>query len=158
MKKGRDDGNVARTQEDARAVWTRRWLDEIVQDVRYAFRTIRKTPGFTGVVVLTLGLGLGANTAIFSVLNAAILQPLAYSQPEQLQFLTTRFGRGEGGQSSLSPAEYWEYTEINSITTRPFVEPRLECGSKRAGGRVLALSCHQVPASEFCRSVVVHEC
>lgn len=47
---------------------------------------------------------------------------------------------------------------INSITTRPFVEPRLECGSKRAGGRVLALSCQQVPASEFCRSVVVHEC
>jgi hypothetical protein len=48
--------------------------------------------------------------------------------------------------------------QINSVTTRPFVEPRLECGSKRAGGRVLALSCHQVPASEFCRFVVVPEC
>src|SRR5688572_2018074 len=48
--------------------------------------------------------------------------------------------------------------QINSITTRPFVEPRLECGSKRAGGGVLALSCHQVPASEFYRSVVVPEC
>jgi hypothetical protein len=48
--------------------------------------------------------------------------------------------------------------QINSITTRLFVEPRLECGSKRAGGGVLALSCHQVPASEFCRSVVVPEC
>jgi hypothetical protein len=48
--------------------------------------------------------------------------------------------------------------QINSITTRPFVEPRLECGSKRAGGGVLALSCHQIPASEFCRSVVVPEC
>ena len=48
--------------------------------------------------------------------------------------------------------------QINSITTRPFVEPRLECGSKRAGGCVLALSCHQVPASEFCRFVVVPEC
>ena len=90
-----------------------RWLGEIVQDVRYAFRAIRKTPGFTIVVVLTLGLGIGANTAIFSVLNAAVLQPLAYPQPEQLQFLTTRFGRGDGGQSSLSPAEYWEYTELN---------------------------------------------
>ena len=42
-----------------------------------------------------------------------ILQPLGYPEPEQLQFLTTRFGRGDGGQSSLSPAEYWEFTEIN---------------------------------------------
>ena len=48
--------------------------------------------------------------------------------------------------------------QIDSVTTRPFVEPRLECGSKRAGGRVLALSCHQVPASEFGRSVVVPWC
>jgi hypothetical protein len=48
--------------------------------------------------------------------------------------------------------------QINSITTCAFVEPRLECGSKRAGAGVLSLSCHQVPASEFCRFVVVPEC
>jgi hypothetical protein len=51
-----------------------------------------------------------------------------------------------------------EAMQINSVTTRPFVEPRLECGSKRAGGCVLTLSCHQVPFSEFCRSVAVPEC
>jgi predicted permease len=106
-------GNVTRTQEDVRAVWTRRWLDALVQDVRYALRTLRKSPGFSTVAVLSLALGIGANTAIFSVLNGVILQPLGYPDPEQLQFLTTRFGRGESGQSSVSPAEYWELTEIN---------------------------------------------
>jgi putative ABC transport system permease protein len=104
-------GNVTRTQEDVRAVWTRRWLDEIVQDVRYALRTLRKSPAFSTIAVLTIALGIGANTAMFSVVNAAILQPLGYPQPEQLRFLTTR--SGDGDQGLVSPAEYWELTEIN---------------------------------------------
>jgi predicted permease len=111
MKKRRH-GEIER-EIPADAAWTRRRVDEIVQDLRCAVRILRKTPGFTIVAVLTLALGIGANTAIFSVVNAAILQPLGYPQPAQLQFLTTRFGRGDGGRTSLSPAEYWEFTEIN---------------------------------------------
>jgi predicted permease len=104
-------GNVTRTQEDVRAVWTRRWLDEFVQDVRYALRALRKSPAFTTIAVLTIALGIGANTAMFSVVNAAILRPLDYPQPEQLRFLTA--GSGGGEQGSLSPAEYWELADID---------------------------------------------
>ena len=104
-------GNVTRTQEDVRAVWTRRWLDEIVQDVRYALRTLRKAPAFATAALLTIALGIGANTAMFSVVNAAILQPLGYPQPEQLRLLTT--GSNDRERGPVSPAEYFELADIN---------------------------------------------
>jgi len=99
-------GNVTRTKEDVRAVWSRRWLDEIVQDVRYACRTLRKSRGFTAIAVLSIALGIGANTAIFSLVDAAVLRPLPYPQPRQLMFLNTT-------GSTVSPVEYWELSDIN---------------------------------------------
>jgi putative ABC transport system permease protein len=74
-----------------------RWLADLMLDVRYAFRTLRKSPGFTATVVLLVALGVGANTAVFSVLKAVVLQPLPYPQPNELMVLwstTTRGGRG----------------------------------------------------------------
>ena len=67
----------------------REWLDSLRQDVAYSLRSIRTSPGFTAVVVLTLGLGIGANAAIFSVMNAVLLRPLPYPSSERIMTLWT---------------------------------------------------------------------
>jgi predicted permease len=77
-------GNLALAAEDARGVWMVRWLESLSQDLRFAFRGLRRQPVFTLTAVLALALGIGVNTAMFTVLNALLLRPWDVRQPERV--------------------------------------------------------------------------
>jgi putative ABC transport system permease protein len=102
-------GNVTRTQEDVRAVWTRRWVDELVQDVRYAVRTLRKSPGFTTVAVLTLALGIGATSAVYSVVHGVLLKRLPYRDPDRVVIIWENDMRRNRPRNVIASANFVEW-------------------------------------------------
>jgi putative ABC transport system permease protein len=80
-------GNTALFKEDSRRAWGWAWAEAWAADVKYAVRGLRKYPGFTTVAVLTMGLGIGASTAVFSVVNAVLLRPLPFREPGRLMMV-----------------------------------------------------------------------
>ena len=88
-------------------------FDNLRQDLRLAVRSLLRAPAFAAVTILTLALGIGANTAIFSIVNGVILRPLGYPKPEQLMYLTTQFPAFGFDQFWVSPPEYFEFRELN---------------------------------------------
>jgi hypothetical protein len=77
-------GNVTRVKEYTREVWSFGWLEHLGQDLRFGLRQLRRNLGFAAVAVLSLALGIGATTAIFSVVNGVLLKPLPYPHQERL--------------------------------------------------------------------------
>lgn len=77
-------GNITRVQEGTRDIWSFVWLEQLQQDVRYAYRTLLRNPGFAAAAILSLSLGIGVNTAVFSVINTVLLQRLPYPDADRL--------------------------------------------------------------------------
>jgi putative ABC transport system permease protein len=121
-------GGVAQAQEVHRDMRSFAWLEDARRDIRYALRALQRTPGFAAVVILTLALATGAATAIFSVIDAALLRPLPYEKPEEI--VDVNVGEADRWMGpSAADIDQWR------TTTRVFV--RIGMGRTAGFGRVI---------------------
>lgn len=102
-------GNLTRVAEEGRAVWNWTWLEQFYRDAQYAFRTMRHNPGFTTTAVLSLALGIGANTAIFSLVDALMLRWLPVRDPQSLVQVKM------GTSKSDFAGESFSYAIVNAL-------------------------------------------
>jgi len=105
----REFGNVTRVREETREVWTVVWLVELWQDIGFGLRMLVKSPALTVIVAVTLALGIGANTALFSHVNALLLRPLSVAAPEQITVLAIQQQDAPIGSSGFSYPEFVDF-------------------------------------------------
>ena len=104
-------GNVTLTEENSREEWRWRALEDFLTDVRHGLRVLRKNPGFTAAAVTVLALGIGANTALFSVVNGVLLRPLPFPHPEQL--IALRESKPNFATGSISYPNFLDWQKDN---------------------------------------------
>jgi predicted permease len=142
-------GNPGRSTERGYDVRGGGWLEDFWQDVRYGLRMLRKNPTFTLIAVITLALGIGANTAIFSLLDALLLKPLPVKQPEQLVVVNTQVpGRAGPGFAPYSYPVFREMREKNTAFSGMFARSGLPM-SLSAGGQTERVQGEEVSGNFF---------
>jgi putative ABC transport system permease protein len=118
-------GGLEQLKEDCRDARGTRWVESFLQDIRFGLRMLRKSPGFTAVAILTLALGIGAVTAMFSALWGVALRPLPFNQPDRLVWVEATTNTGD--RNSLSAMDYFDYRDqsnvFESLAARSIWEP-----------------------------------
>ncbi len=147
----REFGNATLIEERSRDVWRWPGLESVLRDVKYAVRQLRRNPGFTFTVILTLALAIGANTAIFSMVNALLLKDLPYAHPERLGTIHARTTGAESSDVRRSiDGEQWELLRDNVPALLSAVSGlRADGANLQAGSHVQYLHAGRVSAHYF---------
>jgi putative ABC transport system permease protein len=121
-------GGVEQVKEEVRASRTGSGLESFIMDVRYGMRSLLKKPGFTITAVVALALGIGANTAIFSVINGVLLRSLSYANPDKIVMVWEQSARSNGQKNVISPANFldWKaqaksFEHLAAVLVRPAI-------------------------------------
>jgi putative ABC transport system permease protein len=135
-------GNVTRVKEDVRGVWVPGWIDRLRQDARDATRYLRRNPAFSLAIVVTLALGIGLTTAIYSVVNAVLLRPLAYAHPDRMVWLAAAEDRSKNELMNSIDFANWQSqaTSLEHMVAYDYVDSTMSAGGDASRVQVVMAS------------------